>query len=607
MRKIWEIAGQPGSTFGSNWRSLPEIQAFGTVLKRTTLASDTLSWTVWLEDNNEGPFVPQLGQEISLRLRSDDNSGSYGVRHFFGTVTKRQFISDPAGPRYRIECENAWWYLKQMMISSQGTDLSGASRERTSFTLAQGNISTHLRTIAARAIALGAPITLGAFASAFTVPQLSVRNSSVAEALTDLMRWLPDGTLYFDYSGTTTPQLCLTRRLTSPNNLVVLDANTQVLPLIDLNPRLDLRVQKVKVVHAVRKTTTKGRVVAYEELVAGPATNPLLGHQKLTTSGEDVDTFLPRDWGEIATVKSAPAKTELGLIALIKKYEKRLLGDATGFRVGQVILPDQQPGSGASGGGSLILYSQQPHGFPTSFSKLEENEPDLPANYNYFLSTFDPAKIPDWFERDEIPIRMAKVRVSLYTLVEYSKSPGNGFPPPLPPAWFKKLGGEAFISIIKVQGSSIDYNYLWSVNLELTVPMTSKNYPANTIIAKAEDYGFISPPAGLAGDLLAAQNWLPYEGEISLVGVPLPPGNQVGAALNLLNVRPEHANMKALIHETSHTLATGETSYLLGSPARESYLTLANRFRSTGHDNIEYIGGSRSGGGFLGQIIGQLF
>jgi hypothetical protein len=127
----------------------------------------------------------------------------------------------------------------------------------------------------------------------------------------------------------------------------------------------------------------------------------------------------------------------------------------------------------------------------------------------------------------------------------------------------------------------------------LKSPQPSDKAPANgqtylipgSFVSPA-DYDYLSPPAGLAAGLAAAQNWVPWEGPITIVGDQASGDNLLDRSLNLTGTLAPCATMAALQRRTTHELLTGRTTIELGAPARADFGTLANRVRRQPRDNI---------------------
>jgi hypothetical protein len=119
--------------------------------------------------------------------------------------------------------------------------------------------------------------------------------------------------------------------------------------------------------------------------------------------------------------------------------------------------------------------------------------------------------------------------------------------------------------------------------------ITTTSYPTTTTVYRPADYSFIQPPAGLAANLKAAQDWLPYTGAITLVDEDVGAVRYRGTKINLTNTLAGLDTMGALVASESMDIATGTTTIELGQPPRLDYRTFVDRIRKTSQDNIVYL------------------
>jgi hypothetical protein len=93
----------------------------------------------------------------------------------------------------------------------------------------------------------------------------------------------------------------------------------------------------------------------------------------------------------------------------------------------------------------------------------------------------------------------------------------------------------------------------------------------------------------LAANLLAAQNWIPYEGSIQLEQEDVGGTRYRGTKVNISNSLPAFSTMGALVSGESLEIESGRTTINLGAPARNDYRTLVDKIRKTSQDNIVYV------------------
>jgi hypothetical protein len=163
------------------------------------------------------------------------------------------------------------------------------------------------------------------------------------------------------------------------------------------------------------------------------------------------------------------------------------------------------------------------------------------------------------------------------------------------PDWYEVLGGQLYDYFVTVGGGGTAAVTVFATTASVSVPLVKTSWPVPTLLIRAEDYAFVNPPDDLADNLLATQNWTPYEGQVSYITEDIAAGHHVGKVLNIASFLPETANMKALITRHEVRLATGENFLTLGAPERFAYRDLVNRFRQNGADNIVWLVDSVSG------------
>ena len=181
----------------------------------------------------------------------------------------------------------------------------------------------------------------------------------------------------------------------------------------------------------------------------------------------------------------------------------------------------------------------------------------------------------------------ARVAATIYSRVQSSSPIPSGYSADVP-EWFQVLGGQRYDYIITVPGGTAAVD-IFATTASVSVPLVKTQWSTPTTLIRAEDYAFINPPSDLADNLLATQNWLPYEGTVSYVTEDVEADHHVGKKLNIAGFLTETANMGAMITGHEVRLATGENTLRLGAPARQSYRDLVNRFRQSGADNIVWL------------------
>lgn len=584
MAVAWTIAGEAGKTVNATPRSLPALSAEGAEVVFNSLESDVMSWNIPLASKDNTAMVPDQGQRITL-FRN-------GTRYFTGIVTVRRIKFDGQEYRAEIEVEGPWWWLKQIPLSSNVPDQSGSSSERTAFVFPTGSPRTSLIALIYRAIELGAPISEGSIASVFSVPRLSLRNVPFSEAIAELMRWVADGIVYFDYSVEGHPALCMQRR--GPATTITINPANLPVGGISLNPRLDLQVEELSIFYARRDTVGNKRVTVWDSQAAGASTTGLPRRQLALISGPEIDTYLPQDFTDSVTVRSAP----IDAAAIIRKYDDRIRAAGGTFSVGafsepifsgtftlphiqtRIVDTNWEPMAETEDGGYVSIGGVTPD---------PETPPPVDASYAFYLTH---GESRDWWAKQGIEFIDARLSATIHHVHTSPFPLPNGYKP-VPPPWYEIIGGQVYtyFTTAPVKG-----RWVYTATVSVPVTLVKKRWAVDTVLIRAEDYAFVNPPTGLATNLLATQNWLPQEGSVGPVAVEdIPEGNAVGSVLNLSGFMPQTANMRALVRSYRVRPALGTVTYSVGAPSRFAFRDLVNRFRQSGADNIVWLVDSVSG------------
>lgn len=563
MAVVWTIKGEAGKAVDETERTLPELQAEGAQAEFRALDSDRLTWTVWLGNVTEGAArIPDLGQKITLYRN--------GVRYFAGNVTGRKPRAAGGRVSVSITVEGPWWWLRNMMVSNELPDQRGEGfeSERAAYVFPTGSVTDHLQGLWTRAIAMGAPISVGSIATCFDIPRLSLRNISYAECTSELMRWIPDGIVYFDYASDPEelPALCMQRR--GAASTVTITPSLGIVPLIEVEPRLDLKLSQVKIASATRATVDNARITQWALQTAGVADAETPSIQLITSSGPEVDTYLPQDFTDAVVVRSKAISGNLEEIVFAKEDRIRASG---------VTADDFFTGG----------YDDGIYATPANLAQITDRDGNpLPEDYDYWLVGGEPK---GWWPKDGIEYIEARLAVTIWSVhTESLPLPESPYTPP-EPAWFTVVGG-TLVGGYNVP-SPARMRWVWYATVSVPFIAVKTLWATDTTLIRQEDYAFVNPPAGLADNLLAAQNWLPYQGQVQTVIDPgtIPEEHLLGGKMNINEVTDDLETMGALISGQTVTLRTGQIGYTLGSPSRHRYRDIVSRFRQSGADNVVWL------------------
>jgi hypothetical protein len=396
---------------------------------------------------------------------------------------------------------------------------------------------------------------------------MSLSNMSFAAALAELMRWLPDATARFDYSGAT-PAIYIARR--DGMTRLTYTVGTHGIEAMEIAPRLDLEVSRVQLKYVERKPTTgrpQWKEQAFGTGVAGK-------RQIITVSGPEISEILPKD--DFATVR-VQSMLWSNLTAGYIRTNDPFLSSVKGAFGGVVT--------------SFIYYTgyskaktRQAVAFPAMKIRSVTGKP-LTANQKWFVISQDP--IPEWAQAQ---LGAAEVIVTGTWGASWTATT----------AWsqaFKDMmGGAAYTKLNAWRNSQNEPASGWDDRIDFIARpfeirgwVISSQVSRLTTVYKAWDYDYLSPPADLAENLRNAQNWVPYEGTLTIAADSVDGVNRLNRKLCVGNAYTPYATMDALLRGVSFDFIRGRMTFDLGAPARTDLGSMITRVRRSPQDNIVYL------------------
>lgn len=554
MAEIWTIKGEAGKAMDATERTLSAIGALAPKLAFRNLAADTLTWAVLLDGlAPAAEIIPELGQVVTLQRSA--------ARFFRGHVTGvRQ-----SGSTVAITVSGPWWWLERVFLESTQTDGTGATGQRATFSLPIQALDASLGALLTAARTMGCEFDVGALAATFTAPPLRLNQMSFAQAVGEVCRVTPDLVLWWDYAvAGAWPQARTSRRLTATS--ATLDAAT--LEEFDLNPVTELQVSKVEIPYLVRAADGK------KQFATQSAGALALGKvQLLTVSGDEMDTFLPKDDFESATVQTAASLASNTLTASRDASLAALAGIYGGLPGGITDYIDAYVTSydpGAYNGRALRRHQFPPYTITTEAGLV------LTATAKKLVISGD---LPEWAMKmlGGIRVSIAGTWAILNTSGTYSeleRALQNG-------------GSAGYLGWRYPSGA--ESLYYSARPFSFSGVLIDAAYLAAATLYKPWEYDFIAPPAGFTAGLLAAQNYIPVEGLLAFLAEEAGATRYMPSAINVSNASSAFATMRAMISAEELDLEAGLTTLTLGAPARFSYKDLVNKMRGSSNDNIVYL------------------
>lgn len=563
----WEIKGESGKPLNATLRSFEDLNIETWNLKLATLADDSFTWTAATNDaSGSGTIIPAAGQVVELFLD--------GVRKFRGHVS---FPS--VGPKsVQVTVLGPWWWMDRIDLSSAVSDSTGATSDRTTYVFPTQSLQTSIRALIDRAIAMGVPITRGSVAASFIAPKISLANMSFAAALAELMRWLPDAVAYFDYTDAL-PELRVARR-DSMSTFTFALGTTEIDEGagFELRPRVDLEVKRVQLKYVQRAATT-GKPF-WKNQNFGTATTGKI--QIVTVSGPEIVDFLPKDDFESYTIKTVVAA------ALPANEVSRRDSVLAGIRktYGAV---EGAPGAAINTwkGSATLKSLSVVRTAATTFRR--PNGSFLTSSQVAARRLVTSTDIPEWARK---LYGALDVTVSGEWLAVYYPPAGTStkkWGPAFEALRVGGLTGGAFRNADTFGGNEKDYLYYVIRPFSFPATLINTAFVKATKVYKPWDYDYLAPPEDLAENLTAAQDWLPWEGRITVVTDELTGYAACQRKIRVTGGYAPWATMDALVKSVSYDGGRGRTTYELGAPARTDFGSLVNRVRREPRDNIVYL------------------
>jgi hypothetical protein len=136
----------------------------------------------------------------------------------------------------------------------------------------------------------------------FDIPRVTLNQSTCAQVISELVRLVPDTMTYFDYTNST-PTFNVVRRAAATTRTLTI--GTSPVEDFDVNPMIELQVSQVVLPYVTRDTNG---LTSYQTQSSGTAATGKV--QVLTISGPELDTFLPNEYFDSATLTGFPLSTQ---------------------------------------------------------------------------------------------------------------------------------------------------------------------------------------------------------------------------------------------------------------------------------------------------------
>ena len=582
------IKGEAGKTLDASDHLLgTDLKAVNATLRFENLGPDVLQWTCRTEDLDAGDsIIPDVGQRVELW----NAAGS--TRHFRGWVTQARATNYGV----QVVAEGPWMWLQKIDITSSLVQVTTDDRPTIIFN--EANVATSVTALLNRAIALGAPMIVGTIASCFTIPKLQLSMMTCADVLAELMRWVPDCVGWWNYSGSGTPSFNLTRR--SGMSARTFAISTDPVEDYDLTGRPDLVPSKV----AIKFVQRGGDGVP--QYAAQSAGSDVVGRiQTIGLSGKELDTFLPPDDYASYTAATAVLNTSLAINNAVKSIIAEVVKSRAAFNNNP--RPSFDTDAKLSNGETLYYGTYIGRQMDQNSSYYAQVQPTLqftnpqtgaavPTSGKYLV--IGQAQ-PDWAEDAYANAQKVRITGRLYRAQNKTR---NHYLDGVVQTYTEPDWSSAFAWSVRedsglyywgetkptsstvIEGFKVSFNYL---DFDIEAILTTSPYASPTTIYKPQDYEYLSPPTGLATNLLSAQNFTPYEGSISLKRSSLTTlTNFLPYLYRVTGAQTALATADAMAKAVTFDLAQSTEQIEIGAPARFNFGVLGGKVRQTPQTNI---------------------
>jgi hypothetical protein len=294
---VWTITGETGKAWDTTSKTLAERAVENASLTFRSVGVDELVLNI-SPQNVVSYTIPTYAQRVDL-FRN-------GTRFFTGYVTNVRTTSNNS---ITVTISNAWWFMERINYVTSQTDGSGASANRLTGVFGNAtsgtNLTTAIQTAINTSVSLGVPManiaggsTVGTY---FDIPRVTLNQSTCAQVISELVRLVPDTMTYFDYTNAT-PTFNVVRRSAATTRTLTI--GTSPVEDFDVNPMIELQVSQVVLPYVTRDTNG---LTSYQTQQSGTAATGKI--QVLTISGPELDTFLPSEYFDSATLTGFPLST----------------------------------------------------------------------------------------------------------------------------------------------------------------------------------------------------------------------------------------------------------------------------------------------------------
>lgn len=539
---IWTIQGESGKALGASSVDLELTPYQGVQYTHTNQGTDTLSFFVRCDDPTVDPqYLPEYNQTISL--------WKSGVRQFVGYVGKPKFLLQGGMFGWQVEAQNGWQELDRVALSDSDKE----------YARAQGPLTATVQDVINKAIAGGARISLGSVATMFDIPPISFRGTFCGAALAELLKICADAVAYFDYTVGGHPALTIVRRGSMTAKTITFGSDDIIEPF-SCSPIPGVTPSKVTVAFAIRDANG---VVTETVQSAGSGSDT----QAVILTEPNFADWQTKAIAAQVSLRTGAATPTWADFKDLSQDIQQVTTDHGSFTLSPANSTNTRVWTGSV---SSKLLDASP--FVAPFFSCPTS-----------LTGWYPLVIGDhreWMQKNlGIAAKVGALEGDWVMWRTYS----GAFPPY--PAWWVALVARGAVLIKEgfwanaANGDSTKQSMaFFSPKLEVT--FIDVSIASATNYRDSGPYGTLAPPATLAAELLAAQNFTPYEGRFNLSPWHTPE-RLISQKISFGGLTSRLSSIGALVQSETTYVATGAKSLAMGLPTRQGNTALG-RLRKLG-------------------------
>ncbi|BCU75978.1 hypothetical protein [Luteolibacter sp. LG18] len=556
----WTFQGSNGLAWDERKRTGAERGVPADVdLSWECLEAGRISWT-----QQRGTRPPDVGQRIVI-YRDDE-----AVFTGYAKIRPWSWVKGE-GATFKVELVDAMWILGELPLISAYVGNNGSQTVQPSIDLPQQSIrSSVVQLLGSQAVVQQGILDIPAD---FIVGNRSFSGGSWLAAMVEVLKPLSDHAVYLDYFYNP-PTFNVVRRSGLMEEVTLIPGRHEIHEIADFTPRPDLKPAGVIV--SVAERGANGKVNFIKRQVGGAG-----GGQVVAVSSPQLLPFIPPDDLPSVAIQTSPivggwaeAKVlDTAIAQAIANY-----GDITPTAIsGFDFLYSSSGGTGSTNTTQIA---------PAVIKQVSSGAAVAASSWHRVTNG---ASLPDFLLTD-YSIKNGAIQVMGVFRLQIYGEPFASVPNTL--LALNNAGRVTWLKGYPSGGTAILTNYYihvdYTIDSAINGPAPNLGYTSLTTVYQKAAYQYRTEPPGLAENLFNAQNFVPWEGQISFTP-KMPWRRWIGCKINVIHPDdPDMATAGAIVQSQSVNLRTGVVTIRCGTPMRVAMSDVTGRYRaSRSTDNIQ--------------------